>query len=59
MMNQKDQKMDPCNASECVSITKKEFLAYAFDSKCQYIMIFDILEGEDPKEFCEKQVMLI
>ena len=57
MMNQKDQTMTHCNANECETITKREFLAYAFSSKLQYTMQFVITDGENPKEFCKKQVM--
>jgi len=59
MMNKLDQKMNTCKATECVSMTKREFLAYAFNSKFKYTMIFAMPEGENPKQFCEKQKMQI
>ena len=51
-----DDKLSPCKVNECVIMTNREFLAFAFGSDYViYDAIFEIDVNIDPKEFCAKQ----
>ncbi len=52
MKSIKSEEISTCNANECMIMTKREFLAYAFSSKFTYYVYFDALEVENAKEFC-------
>ena len=51
-MDISDQKLNKCKLNQCVIMTNREFLAYAFSSKFKYEVAFYIDMNIEPQEFC-------
>ena len=50
-----DNKLSPCNVNECIIMTNRKFLTYAFSENFQYEAKFKLDETIDPEDFCAKQ----
>jgi hypothetical protein len=51
-----DQKLSPCNVNECIVMTNREFLAFAFGLETFYYkVVFKTDVNIDKEEFCEEQ----
>ena len=55
MIDASKEKLSPCNHTECVTMTNREFLAYAFSENFTYEVVFEKKVDEDPQDICDKQ----
>ena len=60
MIGYNDNNLTHCSVNECVIMTNRELLAFAFGKDNFYYDVqFEIDENIDPKEFCAKQMFII
>jgi len=48
-----------CSLTECVTMTNRQFLAYAFSSNFMYEVVFEKKIDEPPEDICDEQRFLI
>ena len=48
-----------CSHTECVTMTNRQFLAYAFSSNFTYEVVFEKQIDEPPEDICDEQRFLI
>jgi hypothetical protein len=53
MIDSSIEKLSACNHTECVTMTNRQFLAYAFSSNFTYEVIFEKKVEEDPQDICD------